>query len=374
MGRVSRYKKIKAFDPFSRTGGFVDLDKGKVFDLAPKPRHLDALPKGVALLVSAQGLAAGRGGVGRRDKGGEGAAPRPPSTARLFSHIHALPGESLKSFNRRVTIEQHKRQAEARAAPVEGSQLSEKRQRFLEDRRQRKRQRGGQGGDGGGGDDDAGGGVGGGGPRKRARGDGDDGAARDASRAPDRPMDFPTAETVAFGERAMAPPRLSVAPRKSQVRCRARRREGRRISSNRDRCTEPQAGRRVVVSSGLPRVVAPPAVDDAPACLRVALVDASQRSASQPLACLSASPYALPSQKQKARAAAEAQARAAVRTAAGGGATPAQTAAAQAAAAMLSSARADQVAAAQMEAYKGQVVAAYKDLKRRRADAAADRT
>lgn len=29
MGRVARYKKIKAVDPFSKTGGKVDLDKDR---------------------------------------------------------------------------------------------------------------------------------------------------------------------------------------------------------------------------------------------------------------------------------------------------------------------------------------------------------
>lgn len=44
QGRVSRHKKIKAVDPFSRTHGVVDVLGGKVYDLAPKARDIDRMP------------------------------------------------------------------------------------------------------------------------------------------------------------------------------------------------------------------------------------------------------------------------------------------------------------------------------------------
>jgi hypothetical protein len=42
QGRVSRYKKIKAFDPFSKTRGHVDLFKGKHYDMAPSAKDMEA--------------------------------------------------------------------------------------------------------------------------------------------------------------------------------------------------------------------------------------------------------------------------------------------------------------------------------------------
>ena len=84
MGRVSRHKKIKAIDPFSKTGGFVDVDKGKVFNVAPRARDVDAMPKGVAKLIAAQSFVArassgGGGGSGMAARAGAAVrAPLPP--------------------------------------------------------------------------------------------------------------------------------------------------------------------------------------------------------------------------------------------------------------------------------------------------------
>lgn len=38
-----RKGKIKAIDPFSKTGGVVDIYKGKVIDLPPKPSDIEAV-------------------------------------------------------------------------------------------------------------------------------------------------------------------------------------------------------------------------------------------------------------------------------------------------------------------------------------------
>ena len=53
MGRVRRYKRIKAIDPFSKTGGVVDPDAGKVVNKAPTRKELtgDAVPRSVQLML-----------------------------------------------------------------------------------------------------------------------------------------------------------------------------------------------------------------------------------------------------------------------------------------------------------------------------------
>ncbi len=45
QGRVARYKKIKAFDPFSKTHGVTpDPDAGKSINLPPKASDIERLP------------------------------------------------------------------------------------------------------------------------------------------------------------------------------------------------------------------------------------------------------------------------------------------------------------------------------------------
>jgi hypothetical protein len=134
MGRVARYKRIKAVDPFNkRTGGKIDVDAGKVLNDAPKGAH-QPVPRALRhLLQLKRGLA-----QGPRAK----VAPQ-----RSFSHIVAQPGESLASFRRRLNAAHTKLRAEAPARAPKG--ISEKRKRFHQRQKERKRGGGGDGdGDG----------------------------------------------------------------------------------------------------------------------------------------------------------------------------------------------------------------------------------
>ena len=219
MGRVSRHKKIKLIDPFSRTGGFVDVDKGKVFNVAPRPRDLEALPKGVARLVALRAMATSKGSGSVRPAPGRAAllntardvqlgGSREKTTVPIkhFSHMRAFPGESLASFNKRVNVERRKQRAEAAAMPM-GSKLSAKRVRYLEARRLKRSGNPGTNT------------VEGGSQQRDIMTKRDNSASRSAGpdRDDPRPMDFPSVESVPFGERAMQPPRLLSAPRLSEV-------------------------------------------------------------------------------------------------------------------------------------------------------------
>jgi hypothetical protein len=153
MGRVARYKRIKAIDPFNtKTHGVIDLDKGKVLNDAPKGSHQPVTRAFRQLMQVKRSVAAG---------------PRPKAgPERFFDHIVAQPGESLASFRRRLNAAHTKlrMQAPARAPP----QISDKRKRFHERQKQRRKgagegegeEEGGRAGSGGG---SSGGGGGGGG-------------------------------------------------------------------------------------------------------------------------------------------------------------------------------------------------------------------
>jgi hypothetical protein len=156
MGRVARYKKIKAIDPFNtKTHGVIDLEKGKVRNDAPKGAH-QPLPRAFRQLMQ----------VKRSVEGGPRAKVGPQ---RAFAHIVEQPGETAASFRRRLNAAHNKLRLEAPArAPT---QVSAKRKRFLE--RQKLRKRGGGGG--GGGSDEEGGAAGGSGS-----GSGSGGGARAA--------------------------------------------------------------------------------------------------------------------------------------------------------------------------------------------------
>ena len=129
MGRVARYKKIKAIDPFNtKTHGVVDLEKGKVRNDAPKGVH-QPLPRAFRQLMQ----------VRRAVEAG----PRPKALPqRSFAHIVEQPGETAASFRRRLNAAHNKLRLEAPArAPAH---ISDKRKRFHE--RQKLKKRGGGGG------------------------------------------------------------------------------------------------------------------------------------------------------------------------------------------------------------------------------------
>lgn len=247
MGRVRRYKRIKAIDPLNpKTHGVVDFDLGKDINRAPSKKDIEAIPRSVQRLLEAKGALTASSG------GGGGGAPKPkPAPQRLLAHVNPLPGESKGSFHRRVNAERSKQLAAIRAERLDAKTVSDKRSAYLQKKKEKKRTKGtgfnepgytapDDGGSGDDDDDDVGGGSGGGSyggggaaapaaGHKRPRGAADDDSDGGRPPAPKRPAvgggggagrrevpdDFPT-ERVAFGERAMEPPRLTVAPRKSQ--------------------------------------------------------------------------------------------------------------------------------------------------------------
>jgi hypothetical protein len=277
MGRVRRYKRIKAVDPFSRTGGFVDLDKGKSINRAPSKKDVEAQPASIKRMLAQKAAI----------MGGAAAAARPdkPKPAQFFSHVKPMPGESMSAFHRRVNAERTKQLATIRAGAKEAKHISDKRREYLDRKKEKKRQKGTgilePGYAAADSDDDesaaeeapaaAAAAAG----QKRPRADGDAGVdaaggkkqrvADDASSSSSssalvagaaassaslsssssaagmggsalrlaaggkkpRVDEFPT-ETIAFGERAMEPPKITVAPRKSQVRAAPRAGGGRR--------------------------------------------------------------------------------------------------------------------------------------------------
>ena len=247
MGRVRRYKRIKAIDPFSKTGGVVDPDAGKVVNKAPTRKELtgDAVPRSVQLMLERR-AAAGLGGTAPRKP----FKPAPKTLPdKAFAHVSALPGESLASFNRRVDAERGKQLSAQRQQVLESRPVSAKRKAYQKKLAERRRMRGTgtfdeetraerweveqetkwaareaarrQGPVRGAAAEVAPSAAG----HKRPRSEPEAGQEEvGPSAAPSAPaarrtpvLDFPT-EHVTFGDRVMEPPKLTVVPRKSQVR------------------------------------------------------------------------------------------------------------------------------------------------------------
>jgi hypothetical protein len=99
QGRVRRYKKIKAVDPFSKTHGVVDTTGGKVYDLAPRASEAEHIPSKLrAMMRRAEQRKPGApgaswqarpqaarpqqsGGAPKKVKPGAGGGPSPAATA-----------------------------------------------------------------------------------------------------------------------------------------------------------------------------------------------------------------------------------------------------------------------------------------------------
>jgi len=351
MGRVRRYKRIKAIDPFSKTGGVVDHDKGKVFNKAPTRKDMDAVPRSMQLLFD------------RRAAGGLTDGAPPPSRARAFSvqpkalpvkafaHVSALPGESLQAYGRRVDAERSTQLAGLRQGALDAKPTSAKRKAYQKKQAERRRLRGTgafdeetrherweaeqeeklaareaarRGGGGAGAAAAAG--------HKRPRSDSGAGEEEESA-APQRQarsvIDFPSASGVAFGERAMEPPKLTVAPRKSQVR---------RGVGGRG-CEDPARALSRCASAQGP-------------CVQAPLL-----------------PPHPPAQKQKMREALRAAQAKAVAVGSAPGASDDAIASAEAARDSLAAQRAAEAQQAQMASYRASVVSAYAELKKRKKEA-----
>lgn len=217
MGRVKRYKRIKAIDPFSKTGGKVDFDLGKSYDLGPSKKDIEAIPRSIQMMLDKKAALAGEKPALRPDK---------PKNTSFFSHVKMLPGESMSAFHRRLNNERTKALASIRQEAKESKHISSKRKEYLDKKKEKKKLRGT-------GELEAGyaadapdplnekGGLKN--KRKRAQreqeggGDLDDSDGEHAPSAKrEKTMEFPS-DRVTFGERAMEPPKLTVKPRKSQV-------------------------------------------------------------------------------------------------------------------------------------------------------------
>lgn len=232
MGRVGRYKKIKSFDPFSRSQGVVkEPESSAKANAAPTKSERNYVPSKLRRIMSLQRGAVGTqpGGAGRgqekvrRSDGSErrqvhGASTPSGADAAAFAHIHALPGESTKFYAGRVNAELRRLKENGRAAAVAAKPISKKRKAYLSANKERKKSKAGhmaqrraaadaeQYGEGV--DEDA---EGADAPERALLGGG-----RKRQRAPEA-GDFPTAERVTFGERVEAPPRLQAAPRPNKA-------------------------------------------------------------------------------------------------------------------------------------------------------------
>lgn len=204
MGRVGRYKKIKAFDPFSKTGGVVpEPESAAKADQAPKKNDRDRMPSKLRQMMSLKNKFVKPGGI----------VPKKESTgSKLFNHVQAYPGEKMRQFAKRVTDEYRKVKKNMKDSGQLGhsfKQVNEKRKAYLEGKREKKRARLANefvAEDEEGNEDlimpaidhlPVGAALPGAGGKRKRR-DSDD--------------DFPAADQVTFGERVEAPPKLS-APR-----------------------------------------------------------------------------------------------------------------------------------------------------------------
>ena len=210
-------------------------------------RDIDAAPRKVLQMFGGPPKKWGSSDSGSGSGGGKGAARPDRST---FAALKAIPGESMKSFARRVNLERSNGLGQVRSGAGPAKTINDKRKRYLNEKKARKQakkrgeapsqetwddeeeqrgqqqqsqQQGGSRGNGGGG------GQNGGAKRQRTAENGASAASfqppaansgGSRSKRPDATDQFPT-ETIRFGERAMEPPRGLPEPRKSQVRGRS---------------------------------------------------------------------------------------------------------------------------------------------------------
>ncbi len=163
-GGRSRKNKIKAMDPFSKTGGLYVTDDRK-FNAPPKPAKGkrrregggdDDFVRAGSLLLRTSGVASppakrphassasitapqspsglgvtrpgapGNPGLGAPTSGGTVVRVAPPPLAAAVVKLKRLPGESLQQFNHRVNAAAHERLQSANAAKVKGLSLRKK--------------------------------------------------------------------------------------------------------------------------------------------------------------------------------------------------------------------------------------------------------
>ena len=145
MGRsaaLSGAKRIKSIDPFSASHGFVDADRGRIYNNAPgtAAREASRLPRKLRMMLQLQ-----RASVSHKI----GSRPRAPPNA-IDAVGDRRPGEPLAAFKRRVYSAAAAEKAATRVPSLHG--ISAKRKAYYERRK-------GEGE----GDDDVDGVVGGGG-------------------------------------------------------------------------------------------------------------------------------------------------------------------------------------------------------------------
>ncbi len=157
MGRsaaLSGAKRIKSIDPFSATAGFVDADRGRIYNNAPgsAAREASRLPRKLRMMLQLQRAS---------DAHKIGSRPRAPPSA-LDAVGDRRPGEPLAAYKRRVYSAAAAAKAATRVASLHG--ISAKRKAYYE------RRKGGEGEEN---DDDVDGAVGdsGGGGGEGGKGD-----------------------------------------------------------------------------------------------------------------------------------------------------------------------------------------------------------
>jgi hypothetical protein len=81
QGRVRRYKKIKAIDPFSKTHGVVDTTGGRVYDVAPKAHDVEKVPSKLRAMMKRRVDGHGKPAAGGSAGVAGAAFPRRDNTA-----------------------------------------------------------------------------------------------------------------------------------------------------------------------------------------------------------------------------------------------------------------------------------------------------
>lgn len=128
MGRsaaLSGAKRIKSIDPFSASHGFVDADRGRVYNNAPgsAAREASRLPRKLRMMLQLQRAS---------DAHKIGSRPRAPPTA-LDAVGDRRPGEPLAAYKRRVYSAAAAAKAATRVTSLHG--ISAKRKAYYERRK-----------------------------------------------------------------------------------------------------------------------------------------------------------------------------------------------------------------------------------------------
>lgn len=269
MGRVSRYKKIKAVDPFAKGGrGMNEAAPAPHVGKVPASGDAEKMPRRLSDLLRAKKALARRtagqagnssvvsshavsgtapigparvgGGGGSRGVGSVPALVHTNSSGAAesidLSKQVPMPGESLQSFRRRLKDMLFKQLAATKAAaPIMVRPVSAKRKAYQLARAEAKKAKrrrimglpelagefssriGGSEEEDNGADFGTGRGAASAHSIKRPRAT-DDTATSGVGDKRLRTDEFPVAEPVRFGERAERPPTISAAPRKSKAR------------------------------------------------------------------------------------------------------------------------------------------------------------